>query len=168
MAASSTDPYEVLGVAHTVTSSEVAAAYRAAVMANHPDRGGDAEAFRVVQDAFAVLRDPQQRLELDAYIYTWGTGDGFGTERAFRWEDVDVKRPTTVPSAYPKPNPPAVAHSTSTVHQRHNPSPPAKCSSCRPSQPRPSMTNGNAVPSFSPPSAVRPNRRRSRSPGSAT
>ena len=61
------------------------------------------------------------------------------------------------------PSPPITAHSTSTAHQRHKLSP----NSCRPNRPRPSMTNGKAVPSFSPPSPVKPSRKRSRSVGSA-
>ena len=40
--------------------------------------------------------------------------------------------------------------------------------SCSPSRPSPSMTNGNAVPSLSPPSPVSAKRRRSRSPGRFT
>ena len=49
------------------------------------------------------------------------------------------------------------------AHQRHPLSP----NSCSPSSPSPSMTNGNAVPSLSPPSPVRPKRSRSRSVMSA-
>ena len=64
-----------------------------------------------------------------------------------------------VPSTAPMPTPARRPRRTSTASQRQPNAP----ISCRPSRPRPSMTNGNAVPSLSPASPVRPKRRRSRS-----
>ena len=69
-----------------------------------------------------------------------------------------------MPISAPSASPPAIAHTTSTAHQRQPQSP----NSCRPSRPKPSITIGKAVPSLRPPSPVRPNRRLSRSLALAT
>ncbi len=67
--------------------------------------------------------------------------------------------PRACRSTQPTPRPAAIAHTTSTAHQRQ-PRPPGRAA---PSSPRPSITNGNAVPSFRPASPVRLKRSRSRS-----
>ncbi|MNF97862.1 hypothetical protein D3C85_1192090 [compost metagenome] len=61
------------------------------------------------------------------------------------------------PNVAPISRPPAVAQIRSIVHQRQPPLP----RSCNPRSPRPSITKGNAVPSFKPPSPERLKRRRS-------
>ncbi len=50
--------WEVLGVPPNASIDEVKRAYRQRALATHPDRGGDAEAFRAVQRAYeqAALR----------------------------------------------------------------------------------------------------------------
>lgn len=60
------DPYAILGVDPSASPAAVRAAYAAAALANHPDKGGDAAAFVGVQRAYEVLRDETQRRELDA------------------------------------------------------------------------------------------------------
>ena len=58
--------YEVLGVASTAPTSEVRRAYVAQARRHHPDRaGGDPEAMRAVNDAWATLRDPARRERYD-------------------------------------------------------------------------------------------------------
>jgi curved DNA-binding protein CbpA len=59
--------YDLLGVSRDASADEIAAAYRAGVRLHHPDVSvaADAEATMVkLNEAFAVLRDPQRR---DAY-----------------------------------------------------------------------------------------------------
>jgi hypothetical protein len=46
------DPYEVLGVRSDSPSEVIEAAYRAMAKKLHPDVGGDADAFKQVQDAY--------------------------------------------------------------------------------------------------------------------
>lgn len=53
--------YQVLGVKRTATVEEIKAAYRPLAMKHHPDRGGDPEKFKVVQEAYDVLSNPVRR-----------------------------------------------------------------------------------------------------------
>ena len=58
--------YEVLGVAQTAPPAEVRQAYVALARQHHPDRtGGDADAMRAVNQAWATLSDPARRAEYD-------------------------------------------------------------------------------------------------------
>lgn len=55
------DHYAVLGVDRTATSEQIKAAYRLRVKATHPDTGGDADEFRLVQSAYETLSNPELR-----------------------------------------------------------------------------------------------------------
>lgn len=56
--------WEVLGVAQGSTLIEIKRAYRARVHETHPDRGGSAEAFQVVQRAYERLLEKRgERLQ---------------------------------------------------------------------------------------------------------
>lgn len=57
--------YEILGLEKTASAEEVKEAYRRAVKAVHPDKGGNADAFREVQTAFTVLSDADSRRVYD-------------------------------------------------------------------------------------------------------
>lgn len=48
-------PHEVLGVAVDASEAEIRRAYREALLRTHPDKGGDAEQFRRVQEAYEAL-----------------------------------------------------------------------------------------------------------------
>lgn len=49
------DPYKILGIERGATLAEIKKAYRAMAKKHHPDRGGDAWAFQLVQDAYQSL-----------------------------------------------------------------------------------------------------------------
>jgi curved DNA-binding protein CbpA len=53
--------YEVLQVAQTANRSEVKKAYRKLTRTAHPDRGGSAESFRNVQEAWETLGNDKRR-----------------------------------------------------------------------------------------------------------
>jgi curved DNA-binding protein CbpA len=62
------DPYVVLGVRRQASPEEIARAYRRAARLTHPDSGGSgagSEPFRLVNDAYEVLRDPGRRAGYD-------------------------------------------------------------------------------------------------------
>lgn len=61
--------YRALGVPRTASAGEIRHAFRARAMASHPDRAGettDGETFRLVREAYEVLRDPLRRMAYDA------------------------------------------------------------------------------------------------------
>jgi curved DNA-binding protein CbpA len=62
------DPYVVLGVRRHASPDEIARAYRRAARLTHPDSGSSgagSESFRLVSDAYEVLRDPDRRAGYD-------------------------------------------------------------------------------------------------------
>lgn len=65
MMTAAVDYYEVLGVSPTASDAEVKAAYHKAIRATHPDSGGTAALFRLVQEAGETLTDQQRRAEYD-------------------------------------------------------------------------------------------------------
>lgn len=74
------DPYEILGVAKTVTAAELQSAYRKLAKKLHPDLNpGDKaaeEKFKEVAGAYDLLSDPDKRKRFDA-----GEIDASGAER---------------------------------------------------------------------------------------
>lgn len=60
-----TDYYQILGVNKDASDAELKKAYRTLAMQHHPDRGGDAEQFQKLNDAYSTLSDPQKRAEYD-------------------------------------------------------------------------------------------------------
>jgi DnaJ-class molecular chaperone len=65
------DYYDILGVSRTATDSEIRKAYKAKSMKHHPDRGGNEEEFKKVNEAYSTLKDPQKKAMYDQY----GTSD---------------------------------------------------------------------------------------------
>lgn len=59
------NPYEVLKVKRTATKAQITRAYRKLAMKFHPDRGGDAEAFKEIHKAYAILSDDVKRARYD-------------------------------------------------------------------------------------------------------
>jgi curved DNA-binding protein len=82
------DYYKVLGVAKSATEKEIKAAYRKLAMKYHPDKNpGNARAearFKEINEANAVLSDPEKRRQYDELGADWsrvgsagGPGAGF-------------------------------------------------------------------------------------------
>lgn len=61
----SASPYEVLGVAASVSDEELRKAFRKALRATHPDTGGDPKRFVAVQLAWERVSTPERRAAFD-------------------------------------------------------------------------------------------------------
>eukprot|EP00878_Enallax_costatus_P000525 GHUV01000620.1.p1 GENE.GHUV01000620.1~~GHUV01000620.1.p1 ORF type:complete len:436 (+),score=128.18 GHUV01000620.1:166-1473(+) len=63
----STRYYEILGVSTSATADELKKAHRKLALQHHPDKGGDSEKFKEINEAYDVLKDPEKRKIYDEY-----------------------------------------------------------------------------------------------------
>jgi molecular chaperone DnaJ len=61
------DYYEALGVPKNASQDDIKKAFRKKAHELHPDKGGDAEAFKQVNEAYQVLGDAQKRAQYDQF-----------------------------------------------------------------------------------------------------
>lgn len=66
MAAAEPDHYALIGVGRNATLHEIRAKFRAKVLAEHPDKGGDPKTFQALNKAYNVLTDSEKRKLFDA------------------------------------------------------------------------------------------------------
>jgi len=78
------DYYSILGLSKTATQDDIRKAYKKMSMKHHPDRGGDEEEFKKVNEAYQTLGDAQKRAAYDNpqpqgfNFNTQNMHDGFG------------------------------------------------------------------------------------------
>lgn len=74
------DYYQILGVEKNASGDEIKKAFRKLAHQHHPDKGGDPEKFKEINEAFQVLGDPQKRQQFDQFGQTFegAQGSGFG------------------------------------------------------------------------------------------
>lgn len=74
------DYYATLGVSKTASSEEIKSAYRKSAHKHHPDKGGDAEKFKEINEAYQVLSDSRKRAQYDQFghagVNNGGPGQG--------------------------------------------------------------------------------------------
>ena len=57
--------YKILNVSESASQSEIKSSYRKLSMKYHPDKGGDAEKFKQINEAYQNLGDEQKRKMYD-------------------------------------------------------------------------------------------------------
>lgn len=75
-------PYEILGIPPSASLDEIKSAFKKLAMLHHPDRGGDAEKFKEINNAYQSLMNPQKE---NVHIHR---GPGFNQEFGFNINDI--------------------------------------------------------------------------------
>jgi DnaJ-class molecular chaperone len=70
--------YEVLGLDKSASHDDIKKAYRKLAREHHPDKGGDPEKFKQVQEAYEVLSDPDKRSNFDRFGSAEGPPQNMG------------------------------------------------------------------------------------------
>ena len=85
------DYYEILGVSKQASQEEIKKAFYKLAHKHHPDKGGDAEKFKEINEAYQVLSNKEKRAQYDKFGRVFeGSGadfrEGFG---GFDWSNVN-------------------------------------------------------------------------------
>jgi curved DNA-binding protein len=59
------DYYSILGIPKNASEQDIRKAYKQKSMQHHPDRGGNEDEFKKVNEAYQTLKDPQKRQQYD-------------------------------------------------------------------------------------------------------
>ncbi len=70
------DYYKILGVSRDATTEEIKKAYRRLAHKYHPDKGGDEEKFKEINEAYQVLSDAEKRRKYDEMLASGGVSFG--------------------------------------------------------------------------------------------
>ncbi|QEE17684.1 molecular chaperone DnaJ [Promethearchaeum syntrophicum] len=72
------DYYDVLGTNKSASQAEIKKAFYRLAKTHHPDRGGDAEKFKEINEAYMVLSDADKRAKYDRFGFSgMDMGEGF-------------------------------------------------------------------------------------------
>lgn len=74
----SKDYYKILGLSRGASQEDVKRAFRELAHKYHPDKGGDAEKFKEINEAYQALGNPEKRRQYDQFGATFDGAGGFG------------------------------------------------------------------------------------------
>ncbi len=77
------DYYQVLGVSNEASKDEIKKAYRKLAHQHHPDKGGDEQKFKEINEAYQVLSDDQKRSQYDQFGSVFEGGSGGGQQQGW-------------------------------------------------------------------------------------
>ncbi len=87
------DYYKILGVDRNASQEEIRKAFHRLAHQYHPDKGGDPEKFKEINEAYQVLSDPVKRAQYDKFGQVSdrvGAGYDFSN---FQWANFDFESP---------------------------------------------------------------------------
>ena len=97
--------YEVLKVKRDATRGEIKKAYHVAALKLHPDKGGDEETFKVIQNCYEVLASAEKRAAYDAQLAE--AEEASDEERKANEESEEEEAASDEESEVPRPSRPA-------------------------------------------------------------
>ncbi len=77
------DYYKSLGIARNATKDEIKKAYRELAHKYHPDKGGDGERFKEINEAYSVLSNDEKRSQYDQFGQVYEGGGS--SQGGFQW-----------------------------------------------------------------------------------
>lgn len=80
----SKDYYKILGVSKDATSDQIRNAYYELAHKHHPDKKGDAEKFKEINEAYKILSDKNKRAQYDQFGFVNENQGGPG-DAGFNW-----------------------------------------------------------------------------------
>jgi len=84
------DYYQILGVSKTATQEEIKRAYYKLAHQYHPDKGGDKEKMKEINEAYQILSDKEKRSQYDRF---GATAENPGWE-GFNWSWANNPKPS--------------------------------------------------------------------------
>lgn len=71
------DYYEILGVNKSANDDEIKKAFRKLAHEHHPDKGGDSQKFKEINEAYQILGNKEKRSQYDQFGSTFDSSQGF-------------------------------------------------------------------------------------------
>lgn len=75
--------YEVLGISKGASQNDIKKAYHKAALKEHPDKGGNEEKFKKIQEAYSVLSDSAKKMHYDQTGQVGQEGQGIDLSQMF-------------------------------------------------------------------------------------
>lgn len=84
------DPYTVLGVDQSASDQDIKSAFRKLAVKYHPDRGGDENKFKEINEAYDKIKTQEKRQQYEASKHFGGDGFNFNFQQgdAFDMQDI--------------------------------------------------------------------------------